>query len=88
MERWITHGKLIALAAFFVASAITIFYQAYYVWPVQRCEGRGAWWDTKDRQCLDPIPIWRITGRALAKYPAPVSGSPPGPKAHPPVPGR
>ncbi|HEY5105594.1 MAG TPA: hypothetical protein VII73_02345 [Caulobacteraceae bacterium] len=76
MTRWITNAKLIALAGFFVASLAAVAYQMVFVWPVQRCEAHGAWWDGSDRQCLTPIAIWRITGRPLAS--GPVAGDPQG----------
>jgi hypothetical protein len=66
MDRWITNAKLIVLAGFIVASAATAYYEWAYVWPVKHCDARGAWWDVRDRQCLTPMPIWRITGRGLA----------------------
>lgn len=69
MNRWITNTKVIVLAAFFVASAGAAWYDWAYIWPVKRCDERGAWWDVRDRQCLTPLPIWRITGRRLVPPP-------------------
>ncbi|MEO8812803.1 MAG: hypothetical protein ABI376_07830 [Caulobacteraceae bacterium] len=66
MNRWITSAKLIVLGAFFVASLATLGYEWRYVWPVRACEQKGAWWDERDRQCLTPMPIWRITHRLPA----------------------
>jgi hypothetical protein len=86
MERWINNAKLVTLGVFVVASLGITGYEMLYVWPAQHCEQHGGWWDGPDRQCLTPIPIWRITGRALAPYKAALSGSPPGPTAHPPAP--
>ena len=63
MNQWITNAKVVALAVFVIASLATIGYEWRYVWPVRRCEARGSWWDPKDRQCLIPLPIWRITNR-------------------------
>ncbi len=65
MDRWITNAKLIVLAGFLAVSLGTAWYEWAYVWPVKRCDARGAWWDFRDRQCLTPMPIWRITGRGL-----------------------
>ncbi len=65
MNQWITSAKLIVLAGFLAASVGTAWYEWAYVWPVKRCDARGAWWDVRDRQCLTPMPIWRITGRGL-----------------------
>ena len=75
MDRWITSAKLIVLAGFLVVSLGTAWYEWAYVWPVKRCDARGAWWDFRDRQCLTPMPIWRITGRGLAPA-APGAGRP------------
>lgn len=63
MNGWITNTKFILLALFLVASLATVGYEWRYVWPARRCEARAAWWDAKDRQCLVPMPIWRITNR-------------------------
>ena len=69
MTRWITSAKLFVLGAFLVVSLATAAYEIYYVWPIKRCDARGAWWDSQDRQCLTPMPIWRITGRKLVSGP-------------------
>jgi hypothetical protein len=66
MTRWFTSAKLFVIGAFLLASLATVGYEMYYVWPEKRCDERGAWWDPQDRQCLTPMPIWRITGRGLA----------------------
>ncbi len=63
MNAWITNAKLIVTAMAFIAVAATVGYEWLYVWPVQKCEQKGAWWDPKDHQCLVPMPIWRITNR-------------------------
>ncbi len=87
MERWITSAKLIVLAGFVVVSAGTAWYEWAYVWPVKRCDARGAWWDFRDRQCLTPMPIWRITGRGLVPAaPAPDQRVAPGVQRTSPAP--
>ena len=58
-----TRTKWVAIGAFIVASLGAFGYQAYYIWPAQKCEKGGDWWDPKDHQCLTPIPVWRFTGR-------------------------
>ncbi|HWF00884.1 MAG TPA: hypothetical protein VG248_13885 [Caulobacteraceae bacterium] len=63
MNGAINNVKLLLVGMFFLASAVTIGYQAWYIWPMQKCERGGDWWDGKDHQCLAPIPVWRITGR-------------------------
>ncbi len=69
MNRWINNTRLIIVVIALFAVAFTVWYDARYVWPIQSCERRQAWWDPKDRQCLAPIPIWRITGRPPATAP-------------------
>jgi hypothetical protein len=75
MTRWFASAKMFVIGAFLIASLVTVGYQMYYVWPQKRCDERGAWWDDRDRQCLTPMPIWRITGRGLANGPAAVAPS-------------
>ncbi len=70
MNRWIIGAKLVALTIFVLSSLALTLYDIYYVVPASRCERGGAWWDPKDRQCLTPLPIWRITGRGLETGPA------------------
>ena len=64
MSQAINNTKLLLVGLFFFASIFTIGYQAWVIWPMQKCERAGAWWDARDRECLAPIPIWRLTGRA------------------------
>ncbi len=70
MNRWITNATLIVTGLAFLAAFATIGYEWRYVWPVRACEEKGAWWDPKDRECLAPMPIWRITNRPVATPPA------------------
>ena len=63
MNAWIKNVYRLVLGLFVVAAFGAFFYEYRYVWPVERCERRAAWWDARDRQCLTPMPIWRITGR-------------------------
>ena len=63
MNQWIASTKYIIFTLFLVASAAATAYEWWYVWPVRKCDEAGAWWDPRDRQCLAPIPIWRVTGR-------------------------
>ena len=65
MFRLINRTTLIFFGLFVVASAGVALYDVVFVWPEQQCVADGAWWDSKDHQCLTPIPIWRITGRKL-----------------------
>lgn len=75
MSRLIANAKLLVLSLFFVASAGAVWYDWAYIWPVKRCDERGAWWDAQDRECLTPMPIWRITGRRLTPPPG-AAGAP------------
>ena len=63
MGRFYAHFKWYFLAVVIIAAAGLWAYQALYIWPRQRCEAAGDWWDDKDRRCGVPIAIWRITGR-------------------------
>ncbi|HEY2658520.1 MAG TPA: hypothetical protein VGI79_02280 [Caulobacteraceae bacterium] len=53
------------LILFAVLCAAMITYQIMYVWPAQRCEAVGDWWDPRDRVCAVPIPISQFTGRKI-----------------------
>jgi hypothetical protein len=55
-------GFLIGFAVLCVA---LVAYQAYYIWPMQRCEETGNWWDPEDRVCATPLPIAQFTGRKV-----------------------
>ena len=66
MNAWISNTKYVVLGVFLLGSLSVAGYEWWYVWPASRCEKAGAWWDPKDRQCLTPMPIWRITGRPQA----------------------
>jgi hypothetical protein len=62
--------KLIFLGVFVVAVALIWNYQAHAVWPKERCEAHGDWWDDEDRVCAVPMPIWSFTHRMPGR-PAP-----------------
>jgi len=63
MNHVFARTRLILIGLFVLAVAATSYYQFAYLLPMQKCERAGAWWDPRDRQCLTPIPIWRLTGR-------------------------
>ena len=65
MFRLINRTTLVFFGFFLVAAAGLALFDAVFVWPQQQCERDGAWWDHQDRQCLTPIPIWRLTGRTM-----------------------
>jgi len=66
MTRWFTAAQLTALAIFVAAVLATFAYEMIFVWPAQRCEAGGDWWDARDLQCLTPVPIARFTSRGLS----------------------
>lgn len=78
MNRTIDRVKLIFLVIFAVSCVIIWSYQALYVWPRNKCEKMGDWWDWRDRVCAVPMPIWRFTGRG-----GPQPETPPPPPAAP-----
>ena len=53
------------LVAFGVMCAAIVAFQAYYVWPAQKCEDKGDWWEPQSRVCAVPIPISAFTGRKI-----------------------
>jgi len=76
MERWYSLSRYTLLGVLAVASLAMAAYDWWFVWPEKKCDEQGAWWDPKDHQCLDPMPIWRITGRRLPTPPAGSAASP------------
>jgi hypothetical protein len=77
MNRTIDRLKLIFLVIFAVCCVIIWSYQAIYVWPRNRCEAKGDWWDPQDRICAVPVPISIFTHRL------PGPGTPAAPPAKP-----
>jgi hypothetical protein len=63
MLRLFTRVQLAYVGLFFAACIGVFYYQANYIWPVQRCEQHGGWWSARFHECATPMPIWRITGR-------------------------
>jgi len=70
MNRWIANTKYVVFAFFLIASLSATAYQWWYVWPAEKCDQAGSWWDAQDHQCLVPMLIWRITGRLPTPHPA------------------
>jgi hypothetical protein len=83
MFRLINRTTLVFFGFFLVACAGMALYDVIFVWPQQHCESDGAWWDSKDHECLTPIPIWRLTGRTMT---APAHGSAPARSLQAPAP--
>ena len=65
MNRTIDRLKLIFLGLFIVLSAGTLVYHVGWVWPGQKCEEAGDWWDWRSRTCARPVLISDITGRPI-----------------------
>ena len=63
MNLTINRLKLVFLALFAVGTVGIWAYQIFYVFPAQKCDDRGGWWDRKGRLCATPIYIPGITGR-------------------------
>lgn len=61
--------KLFFLALFAVGCVAIWSYQIFYVWPKDRCEGHGGWWDGKRRLCAQPILLPKLTGRPFGSPP-------------------
>ena len=65
MNRTIDRLKLIFLGLFAILSAAALGYHVGWVWPEQKCEAAGHWWDWRTRTCARPILISDITGRVI-----------------------
>jgi hypothetical protein len=63
MNLTITRLKLFFLVLFALGTMGIWAYQIFYVWPAQKCDDRGAWWDRKGRTCATPLYIPSLTGR-------------------------
>jgi hypothetical protein len=70
--------RWIMLGVFAAACAGLWGYQILVVWPRERCEAVGHWWDDKDRVCAIPMPLTTWTGRPL--HPAPTAAQKPAAK--------
>jgi hypothetical protein len=87
MKSAIDRIKLIFLAVFLVACGAIWFYHAHYVWPRDRCEAHGGWWDELDTECATPMPIWTFTHRVPGEVaPATPRHAPAKPAAAKPAP--
>ncbi|CAN1557401.1 hypothetical protein MCEMIH16_02466 [Caulobacteraceae bacterium] len=65
MNLTITRLKLFFLFLFALGTAGIWAYQIFYVWPAQKCDDRGAWWDRKGRVCATPLYVPSLTGRPV-----------------------
>ena len=53
------------MGIFFLACLGVWGYQIFYVWPRDKCENAGNWYDTQSRQCGKVIYIPDYTGRIV-----------------------
>lgn len=60
-----TRVKLIFLGLFVLALGAVLIYHLGWVWPAQKCEQAGKWWDPEGRVCAQPVLISDITGRTI-----------------------
>lgn len=65
MNRTIDRLKLIFLGLFLILSVGAFAYHVGWVWPGQKCEAAGDWWDWRSRTCARPVQISDITGRPI-----------------------
>ncbi|WP_269714412.1 hypothetical protein [Caulobacter sp. NIBR2454] len=63
MNRFLYRLKIFFLAVFAVSCVVVVIYHSFWVWPSQRCESKGNWWDGSTRTCAVPVPLYMITGR-------------------------
>ena len=55
--------KWIFLGLFTVGCIGVWLYHLLWVWPEDRCDAAGRWWDPDTRICAQPIYVPNITGR-------------------------
>ena len=67
MNRAINRLKLVFIGIFAIAGIAIWTYHLMWVWPGQRCEARGGWWDWHTRTCATPVPLQMLTGRPGAQ---------------------
>lgn len=63
MRSSIPRLKWIFFGLFAFGCAAVWVYHLMWVWPGDRCEQAGGWWDNDTRVCGQPIYIPDITGR-------------------------
>ena len=83
MKSSIPRLKLLFLALFGVSCALLWAFQVFYVWPRDRCEGHGGWWEPESRICGAPVLLSTITGRPFGTPRAPGGGGQPASRVAP-----
>jgi hypothetical protein len=69
MQVTILRLKIIFLLIFAISSVGVFAYHYYYVWPRDRCESAGKWWEPGGRVCAQPIMLPKLTGRPFGSAP-------------------
>jgi hypothetical protein len=64
MNRTIERLKLAFLVIFAVCCVAIWTAHLMFIWPGQRCEAKGMWWDWRERTCALPVPLQVFTGRS------------------------
>jgi hypothetical protein len=67
MNRTIDRLKLIFLGVFAFACVGVAVYHIGWVWPAQKCESKGDWFDWQGRVCAHPVLLSDLTGRTLTE---------------------
>lgn len=65
MKLTIERQTKIMFGVFLVTTAAVFIMHIFWIWPGQRCEESGKWWDWRTRTCATPIAISSITGRII-----------------------
>jgi hypothetical protein len=75
MQVTILRLKIIFLLIFAISSVGVFAYHYYYVWPRDRCESAGKWWEPGGRVCAQPIMLPKLTGLRRRATPLRTSSS-------------
>ena len=67
MNRLIDRMKIYFLVVFAVLTVAVWVTHIFWIWPGQRCEAKGMWWDWRTRICAMPVPLQVFTGRAAGE---------------------
>jgi hypothetical protein len=62
MNRLIDRMKIFFLVVFGIACVAVWTLHLVWIWPGQRCEAKGWWWDWRKRICALPVPLEVLTG--------------------------
>jgi hypothetical protein len=82
MNRLIDRLKIYFVVFFAICCVAVWTTYLIWVWPGQRCEAKGMWWDWRTRTCAMPVPLHVFTGRTpqgptdIAPAPQPIKPQP------------